>query len=120
MREAGRITALALRTVGEAVRPGVTTSELDAIYSAVEEELRSQYLLAYQSTNTSGGGDFRTVEVDIPGRDAEARKCTSSRREKKARLPGRPPTVGTGSLLSASLSSCAAWERSAAIAVTFS
>jgi Ca-activated chloride channel family protein len=47
--------------------------ELDAIYSAIEEELRSQYLLAYQSTNTSGGGDFRTVEVAIPGRDAEAR-----------------------------------------------
>lgn len=31
MREAGRITARALRSVGEAVRPGVTTGELDAI-----------------------------------------------------------------------------------------
>ncbi len=29
MREAGRITARALRVVGEAVRPGVTTAELD-------------------------------------------------------------------------------------------
>jgi methionyl aminopeptidase len=29
MREAGRITAAALRAVGEAVRPGVTTAELD-------------------------------------------------------------------------------------------
>lgn len=31
MREAGRITALALRIVGETVRPGITTAELDAI-----------------------------------------------------------------------------------------
>lgn len=31
MREAGRITARALRLVGEAVRPGVTTAELDAV-----------------------------------------------------------------------------------------
>ena len=39
MREAGRITAAALRLVGEAVRPGVTTRELDAI---AEEYIRSQ------------------------------------------------------------------------------
>ena len=34
MREAGRITAMALRAVGDAVRPGVTTGELDAIAEA--------------------------------------------------------------------------------------
>lgn len=39
MREAGRITAGALRLVGEAVRPGVTTRELDAI---AEEYIRSE------------------------------------------------------------------------------
>lgn len=38
MREAGRITAAALRVVGEAVRPGVTTAELDAL---AEEVIRS-------------------------------------------------------------------------------
>ncbi len=37
MREAGRITALALRVVGEAVAPGVSTAELDAI---AEEAIR--------------------------------------------------------------------------------
>jgi methionyl aminopeptidase len=31
MREAGRVTARALRAVGDAVRPGVTTAELDEI-----------------------------------------------------------------------------------------
>ncbi len=34
MREAGRITAMALRVVGDAVRPGITTGELDAIAEA--------------------------------------------------------------------------------------
>lgn len=38
MREAGRITARALRLVGEAVRPGITTAELDEI---AEETIRS-------------------------------------------------------------------------------
>ena len=31
MKEAGRVSALALRRVGEAVEPGITTAELDAI-----------------------------------------------------------------------------------------
>jgi methionyl aminopeptidase len=34
MREAGRITARALRVVGEAVRPGVSTAELDRLAEA--------------------------------------------------------------------------------------
>ena len=38
MREAGRVTAAALRAVGEAVRPGVTTGELDAL---AEDVIRS-------------------------------------------------------------------------------
>lgn len=37
MREAGRITARALRLVGESVRPGITTQELDRI---AEETIR--------------------------------------------------------------------------------
>jgi methionyl aminopeptidase len=35
MREAGRVTARALRAVGEAVAPGVTTRELDDVAAAV-------------------------------------------------------------------------------------
>lgn len=38
MREAGRVSARALRLVGEAVRPGVTTAELDAIAEAAITE----------------------------------------------------------------------------------
>jgi len=43
-------------------------NELDAIYDRIEEELRSRYYLAYQSTNTDPSDDFRTVEVKMePG-----------------------------------------------------
>ncbi len=39
MREAGRVTARTLRLVGEAVRPGISTAELDAI---AEEAIREE------------------------------------------------------------------------------
>ncbi|MFY9820683.1 MAG: VWA domain-containing protein [Thermoanaerobaculia bacterium] len=47
--------------------------ELAGIYASVEQELRSQYLIGYQSTNTSGGNTFRSVElkVDKPGLEAK-------------------------------------------------
>ena len=47
--------------------------ELSGIYSAIEEELRSKYLLAYQSTNTTGENTFRTIDVKVaqPGTEAK-------------------------------------------------
>ncbi|HVG08280.1 MAG TPA: VWA domain-containing protein, partial [Thermoanaerobaculia bacterium] len=49
------------------------TAGLDAIYHTIEEELRSKYLIAYQSTNTGGGDDFRTVDLKVnkPGTEAK-------------------------------------------------
>ena len=43
-----------------------SVDELPEIYRSIQEELRSQYLVAYQSSNTSGSGDFRTVDLRIP------------------------------------------------------
>ncbi len=40
-------------------------TELPGIYAAIEEELRSQYLIAYQSTNTAGAAAFRSIELDV-------------------------------------------------------
>ena len=47
--------------------------ELAGIYASVEQELRSQYLVAYQSTNISGGNTFRSVELKVgkPGLEAK-------------------------------------------------
>jgi VWFA-related protein len=38
---------------------------LQAIYDAIEEELRSRFLLAYQSSNTATDGKFRSVDVRL-------------------------------------------------------
>jgi VWFA-related protein len=50
-----------------------SVDELAGIYSAVEKELRSQYFIAYQSSNISGGKDFRAVELKVgrPGLEAK-------------------------------------------------
>ncbi len=40
-------------------------SELGGIYTQIQRELRSQYLIAYQSTNTSDDETFRTVDLRI-------------------------------------------------------
>jgi Ca-activated chloride channel family protein len=48
-------------------------TELDAIYKGIEEEMRSKYLIAYQSSNTGGGEEFRTVDLKVnkPGVEAK-------------------------------------------------
>lgn len=48
-------------------------AELKAIYAEIERELRSQYLIAYQSSNTARGNKFREVEVKVNRSDLEAK-----------------------------------------------
>ncbi len=50
-----------------------SADELPGIYAVIERELRSQYLIAYQSSNISGGNDFRSVELKVgrPGLEAK-------------------------------------------------
>ena len=47
--------------------------ELGPIYADIQRELRSRYLLAYQSTNVERSLRFRTVEVDVAGSGLEAK-----------------------------------------------
>ncbi len=47
-------------------------SELDAIYKTIEQELRSQYLITYQSTNTNPDSEFRLVELKLGARGLRA------------------------------------------------
>jgi VWFA-related protein len=48
-------------------------SELERIYDTIQKELRSQYLLAYQSSQEADSDKFRTVEVKMakPGMEAK-------------------------------------------------
>ncbi|MEM7585041.1 MAG: VWA domain-containing protein [Acidobacteriota bacterium] len=43
-------------------------TELEPIYGLIQRELRSQYLIAYQSTNTEDDQEFRTVELEVDDR----------------------------------------------------
>lgn len=48
-------------------------SELSEVYATIQQELRSRYLIAYQSNNTSGSKRFRTIEVELPDGSLEAK-----------------------------------------------
>ncbi|HSN86785.1 MAG TPA: VWA domain-containing protein, partial [Thermoanaerobaculia bacterium] len=47
--------------------------ELDRVYESIEGELRSQYLLAYQSTNPKRDEKFRSIEVKLSRPNLEAK-----------------------------------------------
>ena len=66
-----KLNKLAEETGGRAFFLDQAT-ELDAAYQQIETELRSRYLLAYQSSNTSTSQAFRTIEVKTkPGLEAK-------------------------------------------------
>jgi VWFA-related protein len=48
-------------------------AELPGIYEMIQKELRSRYYLAYQSTNTEGDNDFRTIDVQVARNGVEAK-----------------------------------------------
>ncbi len=54
-------------TGGEAFFPS-SVSRLDKIYLQIARELRSQYSMAYTSTNQKQDGTWRTIQVKIPNR----------------------------------------------------
>ncbi len=48
-------------------------SELAEVYESIQEELRSQYLIAYQSSQVKDGDAFRRVEVKIRRKGLDAK-----------------------------------------------
>ncbi len=63
----GKLRSLAKETGGRTFFVE-TARELAGVYSEIERELRSQYLLAYNSDAPPGtAGEFRTVEVKVKG-----------------------------------------------------
>ncbi|HVT60269.1 MAG TPA: VWA domain-containing protein [Thermoanaerobaculia bacterium] len=50
-----------------------SAAELTSIYTTIQEELRSQYLIAYQSTNTSTDANFRSVDLKLSQSGLEAK-----------------------------------------------
>ena len=66
-----RMRRLASETGGECYFID-NSRELERVYGSIQEELRSQYLIAYQSTNPSGE-EFREVEVKMQTKGLEAK-----------------------------------------------
>ena len=70
--EKNKLSRLAEETGGRAFFPR-DAGELPGIYSTIDEELRSQYLIAYQSATARKDPGFRTVELKVsrPGMEAK-------------------------------------------------
>ncbi len=70
--EKRKLAVIAEETGGRAYFPK-DAGELAGIYAAIEEELRSQYLIAYQSATTRKDRGFRLVDLKVnrPGLEAK-------------------------------------------------
>jgi VWFA-related protein len=60
----GEINAIATRTGGRAFFPKRET-DLRAAFAEIEQELRSQYLIAYSPTNKTRDGGYREMKIEI-------------------------------------------------------
>ena len=60
---------LARATGGRVLQPN-NFGRLDDIYAEVYDELRNQYTLGYNSTNTATNGSYREIEVGVSAQDA--------------------------------------------------
>lgn len=67
-----KLTQLAQETGGQSFFIH-KANELSSVYRQIEEELRSQYLLAYSSDRPTSGGDFRTINVKVQRGKLKAR-----------------------------------------------
>ena len=62
-------------TGGEAYFLG-SLEELPEVYATIQKELRSRYLLTYQSTSSKDPSEFRGVRVEVDVKGAEARSMS--------------------------------------------
>ncbi len=70
----GRLRRLAKRTGGR-YYPLTDTGRLPEIYAQIESDLRSQYLLVYESSGATDADSYRAIRVEVarPGARVEAR-----------------------------------------------
>ena len=68
----GKLSELARETGGRVFFIG-QAAELASVYAEIEQELRSQYLVAYASDAQGGSKDYREIEVKVKGGKLKAR-----------------------------------------------
>lgn len=69
----GALKKVSEKTGGRAFFPE-SKQELDAAFAQIQQELRSQYLLAYRPSNTRRDGSFRQVRVEVTNPDLRKQK----------------------------------------------
>lgn len=71
--EAARRLARLAEVTGGNYYPVKSASELSGVYALIEKELRTQYKISYQSSNTGTDDAFRAVRVQLSREGLEAR-----------------------------------------------
>ncbi|HYN86544.1 MAG TPA: VWA domain-containing protein [Pyrinomonadaceae bacterium] len=82
----GALEKVSERTGGRAFFPE-TRAELDAAFAQINQELRSQYLLAYTPSNRRRDGSFRRVRVELTNPALKKQKLRLLYREGYYALP---------------------------------
>ena len=83
---------IAEQTGGRAYFPR-SNSELQGSFSQIEQELRSQYLVAYSPSNKSRDGSYRKVEIEIVNPDLRKQKLQLNYRQGYFAKRGTAPNI---------------------------
>ncbi len=75
----GALNKISDRTGGRAYFPK-DEGELRAAFRQIQEEMRSQYLLAYEPTNRARDGSYRTIEIRLVNADMKKQKIKLTHR----------------------------------------
>jgi Ca-activated chloride channel family protein len=76
----GSLRKTAERTGGRAYFPR-NNAELQSSFSQIEQELRSQYLVAYAPSNKNHDGSYRKVEIELVNRELRKQKLQLNYRQ---------------------------------------
>lgn len=71
--DSGALRKVSDRTGGRAFFP-TRPSELQASFSQIDQELRSQYLIAYSPTNKNRDGSYRRIRIEVINADLRKNK----------------------------------------------
>ncbi|HLN93239.1 MAG TPA: hypothetical protein VK389_05205, partial [Thermoanaerobaculia bacterium] len=70
-----KLNKLAQQTVGQTFYVD-SAKNLESVYRQINDDLRSQYLLTYYSTNSTGKDKWRKVEIKVEPSSMQARTIT--------------------------------------------
>jgi VWFA-related protein len=76
----GSLTKISERTGGRAYFPKDET-ELRQAFKQIQEEMRSQYLVAYEPTNRALDGSYRKIEIQFANAELEKQKLRLTHRQ---------------------------------------